>query len=90
MWLCNYFQTIDRLIETGNSEQIFETAIQGHGRGQVNLASQNPKPPNAALELSNQLLLLQIMDTLAEIQERCDTVKEIEKKLYDLQQVYWT
>lgn len=28
------------------------------------------------------------MDTLAEIEERCDTVKEIERKLYDLQQVY--
>ncbi|RWR81162.1 syntaxin-132 [Cinnamomum micranthum f. kanehirae] len=56
-------ETIDRLIETGNSEQIFEKAIQGHGRGQI-------------------------MDTLAEIQERCDTVKEIEKKLYDLQQMF--
>ncbi|XP_077229202.1 syntaxin-132-like [Tasmannia lanceolata] len=56
-------ETIDHLIETGNSEQIFEKAIQGYGRGQI-------------------------MDTLAEIQERCDTVKEIEKKLYDLQQMF--
>ncbi|KAG1326329.1 syntaxin-132 [Cocos nucifera] len=56
-------ETIDRLIETGNSEQIFQRAIQEQGRGQV-------------------------LDTLAEIQERHDTVKEIEKKLLDLQQIF--
>lgn len=56
-------ETIDRLIETGTSEQIFQKAVQGHGRGQI-------------------------MDTMAEIQERCDTVKEIEKKLYELQQMF--
>lgn len=28
-------QTIDHLIETGNSEQIFQTAMQDMGRGQV-------------------------------------------------------
>lgn len=28
-------QTIDQLIETGHSEQIFSHAIQGYGRGQV-------------------------------------------------------
>ncbi|KAG9445771.1 hypothetical protein H6P81_011899 [Aristolochia fimbriata] len=55
--------TIDQLIETGNSEQIYEKAIQGHGRAQI-------------------------MDTLAEIQERCDTVREIEKRLFDLQQMF--
>ena len=30
-----YLQTIDELIETGNSEQIFQKAIQEQGRGQV-------------------------------------------------------
>ena len=30
---------------------------------------------------------LQVLDTLQEIQERHDTVKEIERKLLDLQQV---
>eukprot|EP00262_Sarcandra_glabra_P019025 TRINITY_DN7016_c0_g1_i1.p1 TRINITY_DN7016_c0_g1~~TRINITY_DN7016_c0_g1_i1.p1 ORF type:complete len:308 (-),score=73.52 TRINITY_DN7016_c0_g1_i1:215-1138(-) len=54
-------ETIENLIETGNSEQIFQTAIQGRG---------------------------QVMDTLAEIQERHDAVKEIEKKLLDLQQIF--
>lgn len=31
--------------------------------------------------------LLQVMDTLAEIQERHDTVRELERKLLELQQV---
>ncbi|RRT64368.1 hypothetical protein BHM03_00055848 [Ensete ventricosum] len=31
--------------------------------------------------------LLQVMDTLAEIQERHNTVKDLEKKLLELQQV---
>ncbi|VAI14415.1 unnamed protein product [Triticum turgidum subsp. durum] len=54
-------ETIDKLIETGDSEQIFQRAIQEQGRGRV-------------------------LDTLQEIQERHDTVKEIETKLLELQQ----
>ncbi|PWA39905.1 Syntaxin/epimorphin, conserved site-containing protein [Artemisia annua] len=57
------FQTIDRLIETGDSEQIFQRAIQEQGRGQV-------------------------VDTLAEIQERHDAVIEVERKLLELQQIF--
>ncbi|KAI7732114.1 hypothetical protein M8C21_020977, partial [Ambrosia artemisiifolia] len=56
-------ETIDRLIETGDSEQIFQKAIQEQGRGQV-------------------------VDTLAEIQERHDAVIEVERKLLDLQQIF--
>lgn len=56
-------ETINNLIETGNSEQIFQNAIQEMGRGQV-------------------------VNTLEEIQERHDAVKEIERKLLDLQQIY--
>lgn len=56
-------ETIERLIETGDSEQIFQKAIQEQGRGQI-------------------------MDTLAEIQERHDAVRDVEKKLLDLQQVF--
>ncbi|XP_010528744.1 PREDICTED: syntaxin-132 [Tarenaya hassleriana] len=56
-------ETIDQLIETGDSEQIFQKAIQEQGRGQI-------------------------MDTLAEIQERHDAVKDLEKKLLDLQQIF--
>lgn len=56
-------ETIDRLIETGDSEQIFQKAIHEQGRGQI-------------------------MDTLAEIQERHDAVRDLEKKLLDLQQIF--
>ncbi|KAL2503165.1 putative syntaxin [Forsythia ovata] len=55
--------TIDRLIETGDSEQIFQKAISEQGRGQI-------------------------MDTLAEIQERHDAVQDLERKLLELQQVF--
>ncbi|KAL5730906.1 hypothetical protein ACHQM5_003690 [Ranunculus cassubicifolius] len=56
-------ETIDKLIETGNSEQIFQKAIMEHGRAQV-------------------------LDTVEEIQERHEAVKEIEKKLLELHQVF--
>ncbi|KAK9155827.1 hypothetical protein Sjap_003307 [Stephania japonica] len=56
-------EMVDRLIETGNGEEIFQKAIQETGRGQV-------------------------LDTLKEIQERHDAVKEIEKKLLDLHQIF--
>ncbi|KAK2996173.1 hypothetical protein RJ639_029558, partial [Escallonia herrerae] len=54
-------ETIERMIETGDSEQIFQKAIREQGRGQI-------------------------MDTLAEIQERHDAVREVERKLLELQQ----
>lgn len=56
-------ETIDRLIETGDSEQIFQKAIQEQGRGQI-------------------------VDTVAEIHERHDAVKELERKLLELQQIF--
>ncbi|RDY02827.1 putative syntaxin-131, partial [Mucuna pruriens] len=56
-------RTIDRLIETGDSEQIFQKAIQEQGRGQIT-------------------------DTLAEIQERHEAVRDVERKLLDLQQIF--
>lgn len=56
-------ETIDQLIETGDSEQIFQKAIQEQGRGQI-------------------------MDTLAEIQERHDVVRDVERKLLELQQIF--
>jgi syntaxin 1B/2/3 len=54
---------IEQLIETGDSEQIFQRAIQEQGRGQI-------------------------LDTIAEIQERHDAVRDIEKKLLELHQVF--
>ncbi|XP_026392520.1 syntaxin-132-like isoform X2 [Papaver somniferum] len=56
-------ETIDQLIETVNSEQIFQKAIHEMGRAQV-------------------------LDTVAEIQERHDSVRELEKKLFDLHEVF--
>ncbi|GAB4825148.1 hypothetical protein Ancab_008023 [Ancistrocladus abbreviatus] len=56
-------KTIDDLIETGNSDQLFQRALQEGGRGQM-------------------------LDTVEEIQERHDTVRDIERKLLDLQQIY--
>ncbi|KAI9088271.1 hypothetical protein K1719_029992 [Acacia pycnantha] len=56
-------ETIDRLIETGDSEQIFQKAIQEQGRGQI-------------------------IDTLAEIQERHEAVRDVERKLLELQQEF--
>ncbi|KAL6880177.1 hypothetical protein ACP4OV_011742 [Aristida adscensionis] len=56
-------ETIDDLIETGKSEQIFKDAIQQQGRGQI-------------------------LDTVAEIQERHDAVRDLEKKLLELQQIF--
>ncbi|KAK6131643.1 hypothetical protein DH2020_034657 [Rehmannia glutinosa] len=56
-------ETIDKLVETGDSEQIFQKAIREQGRGQV-------------------------MGTLAEIQERHDAVRDLERKLLELQQIF--
>lgn len=55
--------TVDKLIETGQSESFLQKAIQEQGRGQV-------------------------MDTILEIQERHDAVKEIERNLKELHQVF--
>ncbi|KAG5631902.1 hypothetical protein H5410_003619 [Solanum commersonii] len=52
----------DRLIETGDSEQIFQKAIREQGRGQI-------------------------MDTLAEIQERHDAVRELERNFLSCNRV---
>lgn len=55
--------TVDSLIETGQSETFLQKAIQEQGRGQV-------------------------MDTIMEIQERHDAVKDMEKNLRELHQVF--
>eukprot|EP00245_Coleochaete_scutata_P007498 TRINITY_DN22921_c0_g1_i1.p1 TRINITY_DN22921_c0_g1~~TRINITY_DN22921_c0_g1_i1.p1 ORF type:complete len:313 (-),score=104.54 TRINITY_DN22921_c0_g1_i1:834-1772(-) len=56
-------ETIEQMIETGESEQIFQKAIQEQGRGQI-------------------------LDTVAEIQERHDAVRDMEKKLLELHQIF--
>ncbi|XP_031474521.1 syntaxin-125-like [Nymphaea colorata] len=56
-------EAIDRLISTGESEAMFQRAIQEQGRAQI-------------------------MDTMSEIQERRDAVRDIEKNLLELHQVF--
>ncbi|KNA24420.1 hypothetical protein SOVF_016020 isoform A [Spinacia oleracea] len=56
-------ETIEKLIESGESESFLQKAIQQQGRGQI-------------------------MDTVKEIQERHDAIKEIEKNLLELHQVF--
>lgn len=54
---------VERMIETGESETIFQKAILEQGRGHVE-------------------------DTLAEIQERHDAVRDLERSLLDLHQIF--
>ncbi|CAK9233502.1 unnamed protein product [Sphagnum troendelagicum] len=56
-------ETIDHIIETGESETFLQKAIQEQGRGQI-------------------------LETIREIQERHDSVKEIEKSLLELHQIF--
>ncbi|XP_022718870.1 syntaxin-132-like [Durio zibethinus] len=56
-------ETIEKLIDTGDSEQIFQKAIQEQGRGRI-------------------------MDTVSEIHERHEAVRDLERKLLDLQQIF--
>lgn len=56
-------ETIENIIETGNSETFLQKAIQEQGRGQV-------------------------LETIKEIQERHDAVKDIEKNLIELNQIF--
>ncbi|KAK8567446.1 hypothetical protein V6N13_105411 [Hibiscus sabdariffa] len=53
-------QTIDCLIETGNSEQIFQKAIQEQGRGQIlNTVEEIQERHDAVIEIEKKLLDLQ-------------------------------
>lgn len=56
-------ETIENIIETGNSETFLQKAIQEQGRGQV-------------------------LETIKEIQERHDAVKDIERNLIELHQIF--
>eukprot|EP00191_Tetraselmis_sp_GSL018_P011963 CAMPEP_0177606588 /NCGR_PEP_ID=MMETSP0419_2-20121207/17390_1 /TAXON_ID=582737 /ORGANISM="Tetraselmis sp., Strain GSL018" /LENGTH=294 /DNA_ID=CAMNT_0019100965 /DNA_START=216 /DNA_END=1097 /DNA_ORIENTATION=- len=57
-------EDVDRLIETGQSDKIFQKAmLMEQGKGHI-------------------------LDTLAEIQERHEAVKHLEKSLYELHQIF--
>lgn len=56
-------EDMERMIETGDGERVFQRAIQELGRGQV-------------------------QDTMVEIRERHDAVRELERSLLDLHQIF--
>jgi syntaxin 1B/2/3 len=56
-------EEIDRLIETGESETMFQTALLERGRGQI-------------------------LDTVNEIQDRHYAIRELERKLLELNQIF--
>lgn len=56
-------ETVENMIESGESESFLQKAIQEQGRGRI-------------------------MDTISEIQERHDAVKDIEKNLVELHQLF--
>ncbi|OAE27092.1 hypothetical protein AXG93_4278s1110 [Marchantia polymorpha subsp. ruderalis] len=56
-------ETLEQIIDTGESENFLQKAIQEQGRGQI-------------------------IETIKEIQERHDGVKEIEKSLLELHQIF--
>jgi len=56
-------EDIERLIETGESETMFQNALLERGRGQI-------------------------MDTVNEIQERHSAIRELERKLLELNQIF--
>ena len=57
-------EDVERLIETGESETMFQTALLEQGRGQI-------------------------LDTVNEIQERHNAILELERKLLELNQVFF-
>ena len=72
LYVCRYYtvtgqqaddETIESIIETGQSETFLQKAIQEQGRGHV-------------------------IETIREIQERHDSVKQIEKNLLELHQIF--
>uniref|UniRef100_A0A0E0LLJ1 t-SNARE coiled-coil homology domain-containing protein n=1 Tax=Oryza punctata TaxID=4537 RepID=A0A0E0LLJ1_ORYPU len=82
-------QVIDHLIETGSSEQIFENAIQGIGRRQVDYCVKLHQYIICSFHvILTTVLFFSIIATVEEIQERHDAVMEIEKKLLELQQIF--
>ncbi|KAJ3693155.1 hypothetical protein LUZ60_012250 [Juncus effusus] len=76
--------TIDQLIETGDSEHIFSNAIQGYGRGQiVETFAEIQERRNAVLELEQRLQDLQQMflDMAVLVEAQGDMIDDIEAQV---------
>ncbi|XP_020594426.1 syntaxin-132-like, partial [Phalaenopsis equestris] len=77
-------EMIERLIETGDSEQIFSMAIQGHGRGQiVDTLAEIHERRDAVVELENKLIDLQQMfaDMAVLVDAQGDFLDDIEAQV---------
>ncbi|KAK1404614.1 t-SNARE coiled-coil homology domain-containing protein [Heracleum sosnowskyi] len=74
-------QTIDRLIETGDSEQIFQKAIQEQGRGQImGTVAEMQERHDAVMEIERKLLELQqiFLDMAVLVDSQGDMLDDIE------------
>ncbi|XP_015694780.1 syntaxin-132-like [Oryza brachyantha] len=78
-------QVIDHLIETGGSEQIFEKAIQGIGRGQIIATVQEiQERHDAVMEIEKRLLELQQIfnDMAVLVDAQGETLNDIEDQVH--------
>ena len=77
------------MIESGESEQIWQKAIREQGRGQVRRCGcKNTRGPQCVCCLTLGPPPLQVLDTVREIQERHSAVKDLERQLLGLHQIF--
>ena len=82
---------IENMIESGESEQIWQKAIRDQGRGQGRGSRVRPAGRCARTRSRARTRLLlrrQVLDTVAEINERHTAVKELERQLLGLHQIF--
>jgi syntaxin 1B/2/3 len=81
-------QEIEQMIESGESEQIWQKAIREQGRGQVRAAGCPPVIFAAMFLFYVPRRSCQVLDTVREIQERHSAVKDLERQLLGLHQIF--
>uniref|UniRef100_A0A0D9WZP3 t-SNARE coiled-coil homology domain-containing protein n=1 Tax=Leersia perrieri TaxID=77586 RepID=A0A0D9WZP3_9ORYZ len=77
-------EVIDHLIETGSSEQIFQNAIQGIGRGQIiAMVEEIQERHDVVMEIEKRLLELQqiFADLAALVETQGETLNDIENQI---------
>ncbi|PWZ34573.1 Syntaxin-132 [Zea mays] len=75
-------------VEQLNKDNAVNRGKPGFGKGSGVDRSRTTTTVALTKKLRERILEFQVLDTLQEIQERHDTVKEIERKLLDLQQIF--
>lgn len=81
-------EQIDQLIETGEAENLFQKAILAQGRGRVCFTCARFCVRLCHMYQLNLALGVQLLDTLNEINERHEAVKELNKSLLELHQMF--